>query len=96
MVGITKCFQVSLPETGSQRSVTPNRIIIIRANQKEGSAWPKTEVVSASRSIQVLGLIAATTPNGMASTSAKTRALAPRVMVIFIRPPSSSVTFFLK
>ena len=42
MVGITKCGQVSLPETGSHRSVTENSMISMSAKKKFGSACPTT------------------------------------------------------
>ena len=40
-------------------------------------AWPTTAIVSAKRSAKLLGRTAASTPSGMASTSAKAMAEAP-------------------
>src|SRR5213593_3676079 len=45
MVGITKCCQLSLPDTGSQCSEIENSITSSSAKKKFGSAWPTTAVV---------------------------------------------------
>ena len=42
MAGMTKCAQVSFPEIGRIRQVTPNNIIIINANQTAGD--PTTQM----------------------------------------------------
>ncbi len=68
----------------------------MRANQKLGSAWPNTEIVRASRSIQELGRSAAMTPSGMAMTRAKPRAQTPRVIVTGNRAPIIEETGSLK
>ena len=91
-----KFFQELDPDTGSQRSQTDRTTIMIRPNQKEGMAWPTTETVKALRSHQVLGLMAASTPSGMESSRAKTKAHPPRVMVVPMRSPMICLTGRLK
>jgi len=77
---------------GSQRSITPKMMIMIRPNQKDGMACPSTERVRAMRSIQVLGRMAARIPRGMARMMANIRAQTPRVMVTPMRSRIISVT----
>ena len=92
MAGITKFCQLADPVIGSSRQVTPSHSIRVNANQKFGIAWPTTASVSAKRSIRLLGLTAAQTPRGMASSSAKAIAEAPRIMVTGSRAKMTSAT----
>ena len=64
----------------------------VRANQKLGMAWPTTATVRAKRSKMLLGRTAASTPSGIASTSAKPMAAAPRMMVTGSRAKMMSAT----
>ena len=77
---------------GKSRQVTPSHRIRVSANQKVGIAWPITASVSAKRSARLLGHTAASTPSGMASTSAKAMAEAPRAMVTGSRSKITSAT----
>ncbi len=70
---------------GSHLKCTPKKMMRIRPNQKEGMAWPITEIDNAILSIQVLGLMAASIPKGIDSSMAKDRAQTPKVMVTPIR-----------
>ncbi len=70
MVGRMKLEKWSEPEIGSQRNVTPKTMMRMRPNQKLGTAWPKTASPKEARSIQLLGFVAASTPSGIAMTSA--------------------------
>ena len=87
-----KCAQVSLPEIGSQRSVSPKNRISSSANQNGGIAWPITATVRVRRSIQLLGRIAAATPSGIDSASAKLSAMAPSDRVVPIRSHTMAAT----
>ena len=89
---MTKFCQLSEPVMGSSRQVTPSHRIRVRANQKVGMAWPTTASVRAKRSAKLLGRTAASTPSGMASTSAKAMAQAPRIMVTGSRAKITSAT----
>jgi hypothetical protein len=82
MAGMTKFCQLSEPVMGSSRKYTPSHRISVSANQKAGMAWPTTAMVSASRSMRLLGRTAASTPSGIESASAKSMAAAPRIMVV--------------
>ena len=77
-----KFIQLSVPVIGSQRSCIPKKKMRISANQKLGSAWPTTASDRAKRSIREFGRIAAATPSGMASASAKEMAQSARTMVL--------------
>ena len=68
---MTKFCQLAEPVMGSSRQLTPSHRISVSANQKVGIAWPTTASVSAKRSKMLLGRTAASTPSGMASSSAK-------------------------
>ena len=67
---MTKCAQLPLPDTGSQRSWIENSMMRMRAKKKLGSACPNTAMPSASRSIQLLANTAARTPSGIDTASA--------------------------
>ena len=96
MDGMTKCFHVLLPVIGSHRKVTPNSKMRRSAKKKLGNAWPTTARVRAKRSIMVFGRIAASTPSGMDSTSAKVSALAPSIMVTGARSKTTEATSVLR
>ena len=53
-------------------------------------------MVNATRSIRVFGRIAASTPSGIARTSAKVNAVAPKVMVTGNRLKMTSETSVLR
>jgi hypothetical protein len=78
---------------GSQRNITPKKMIMIRPNQKDGMACPSTERDRAIRSIQVLGRMAARTPRGMARMTANIKEQTPRVMVTPMRSRIISGSF---
>ena len=89
---MTKFCQLSEPVMGSSRHSTPSHRIKVSANQKVGMAWPITASVSAKRSARLLGRTAASTPSGMASSSAKAIAEAPSAMVTGSRAKITSAT----
>ena len=89
---MTKFCQLSEPVMGKSRHTTPSQRIKVSANQKVGMAWPTTASVRAKRSARLLGRTAASTPSGMASTSAKAIAQAPRIMVTGSRAKITSAT----
>ena len=89
---MTKFHQLSCPVIGSSRQYTPNHRISVSANQKLGIAWPMTASVSATRSKMLLGFTAASTPSGIASTSANVMAQAPSSIVVGRRWKITSAT----
>jgi hypothetical protein len=76
--------------------VTENSITRISAKKKFGSAWPNTAMASASRSIQLFGRRAATTPSGIAIRSAKASESKPSCSVTGSLSSTRAATSLLK
>ena len=96
MVGMTKCCQVPLPETGSHLARTASQSISTRATKKVGKACATTVTAMASRSTQVLRQMADAIPKGKASSKPNNRAHKPSVMVTGSFCSTRSATGILK
>ena len=96
MVGITKCCQLSLPDTGSQCSEIENSITSSSAKKKFGSAWPTTAVARQARSIQLFLNTAASTPSGTDTSKARPNDARPSASVTWSLDQISGPTSVLK